>query len=276
MIRIELLYVWYAWTLAVLLVLAGEGVPGRWGWVAGHVLVVFPALALRRAPNWLRYAAACLFVPAAFSSLGILIPDLVPEAMEWKVALADRALGGEALRSRLSAPPPWLVELCQVCYSTFYFLPLALALAFHARGRKDAIPRLAELVVGGFLLSYLGYLCCPTLPPYRFLEDPDPLVGGPLFGFLNRVLYEWEPLRQDCMPSGHTMITLCLWWAAWKTDPLQLLWLLPVGSFLILGTLVLRYHWGVDLLAGLAFAVLAILLFRGGASPSPGKGEAVA
>ncbi len=260
--RLEGLYVWYAATLVVLLIAGGANVPARWLWVAGHLAVVPLALALARAPLLLRYLAPCLLVPAAFTSLGALVPEFTPEPMEFSVRILDESLGGAAVRHLFASPPPWLVELCQFCYSTFYFLPFVLGFALLRKRRFAALAHAAELITGGFLLSYLGYLCFPTLPPSRFVPYPAPLSGGPVFRSIHPLLDRLEPIRQDCMPSGHTMVTLLVLYLAWRYDRRQLLWALPVGGFLILGTIVLRYHWWADLVAGAVFALFAGFLFR--------------
>ena len=87
------------------------------------------------------------------------------------------------------------------------------------------------------------------------------------------MLYEAEGLRQDCMPSGHTMMTLLTIWLAWRHDRRQLAWLLPVGSFLMLATIVLRYHWFVDLVVALPFTGLAIWIWEPESVSSSGPGE---
>jgi len=265
--RLELLYLWYGMTLAVLLLVIGQGVPNRWLWSIGYAAVIVPALLLSRSQSLsLRFAAAGVLVPIAFWTLGVLMPDLVPEPFEWEVVRWNRAIGGDVVQSWLAAPPAWLISVTQVCYSTFYFLPMVLGLCLVRAGKLDVLENLAELIVGGFLLSYLGYILMPTLPPYRFESYTGPLEGGVVFGWLHTTLDQYEALRQDCMPSGHTMMTLLTLHVAARHAPRQLIWLAPVSFFLILGTVVLRYHWFVDLMVAIPFTVLALWLFRGPAT----------
>lgn len=260
--RLELLYVWYGWTVAALLFCCGGEVQGRWLWFAGHLAVLVPAWLLSRwRRDWLRYLAIFILLPGAFTGLGQFIADLVPAPFEWRVRSWDEWIGGDRVLACFADPPAWLVELCQLCYSSFYFLPLVLAGALVLEKKGRVLPDCAELLVGGFLLSYLGYLLMPTLPPYRFLDYETALRGGPLFGILNPLLHRLEGLRQDCMPSGHTMMTLLTITLAWRYSKRQLCWLAPIGGFLILGTIVLRYHWFVDLVVALPFTGLALLLF---------------
>lgn len=261
--KAEFLFVWYGLTMALLLALHGGEVPGRTWWILFHLAFVPIARFLSRFPiTWWHILILLAWVVTCFSTLGIFLKDLVPEPMQFEVLALNEALGGMQVQAGLSHPPAWLAEVCVLCYSSFYFLPLILMLALARERKSAAIHHLLILVGGGFLLSYIGYACWPTLPPYRFLVFDEALHGGPLFPFFHRWLYEGEPLRQDCMPSGHTMMTLLTMYAAWIYSRRQLLWLLPVGSFLILGTIVLRYHWFADLLAAIPFFLLAIYLFR--------------
>ena len=269
--RLERIWVWYAWTLAGLIAVFGDGVPARWWWVAGYVALAIPAWLLSRVRSpWPSWIATCVLVPTMFTLLGSVIESLVPEPFHWRVAALDAWLGGRAVAALLSAPPSWLLDVCVLCYAAFYVLPIVLVIA--VRKNTAAIAHIAELMTGGFLLSYLGYVIMPTLPPYRFVDYDTPLRGDAVFEFVHTTLYDLEPIRQDCMPSGHTMMTLLCVFLAWKHARRQLWWLLPVGGFLILGTVLLRYHWFVDVLAAVPFALLACWLFApAAAGQRPGQ-----
>lgn len=261
MARLEAVLCWYAITVAVLLALFGDAVPGRGYWMAGHLAVVPLALWITHWPLVARVVTAACLVLSAFTSLGSFIADLVPEPMHWRVARWDALVGGPIVKSLLETPPPWLVEVCQTCYSTFYILPLLLGLVLLWQRKRAALEHGAEVITGGFLLSYLGYVLAPTLPPYLFLNYATPLEGGAAFAVLNPLLFDLEAVRQDCMPSGHTMLTLLTCALAWRHARWQLLWLVPISSFLILATVVLRYHWLIDVLVAVPVTVLAWKLF---------------
>ena len=60
----------------------------------------------------------------------------------------------------------------------------------------------------------------------------------------------------DSMPSGHTCMTLLMLVLTRRLLP-RLLWVLvPIAIGLIFGTVYLRYHYGVDVLAGAALAAV--------------------
>lgn len=260
--RLEAMFVWYGWTIAVLILFFGHDLEARWAWFVAHVAIIVPATLLSR---WgrlgPRLVAACILTPTAFSTLGSFLPDLVPEAVHWDVSRLDVRLGGDLVRELSSRPWMATVEISQIAYSTFYFLPIGLGIALLLQGRRDAALQVAEVSVGGLLLSYLGYLVLPTLPPYRFLAYDHALVGGPTFDWLHRLLFDLEALREDCMPSGHTMVTILVLMCAWRFDKRQWIWLMPLAVPLVVATIALRYHWWADLVAAVPFAMLARWLF---------------
>jgi membrane-associated phospholipid phosphatase len=67
-----------------------------------------------------------------------------------------------------------------------------------------------------------------------------------------------ESVHYDCFPSGHTELTILAWWSTRPFGP-RLFWLSFAYTLsIIFATVYLRYHYTVDLLAGVVVA--AILL----------------
>jgi membrane-associated phospholipid phosphatase len=243
-----------------LIALFGGEVEDRWLWCAGHFALILPAWIVSRLRSVLaEVLLALLVVPLGFTVLGSFLPSLVPEPMAWRVQEWDALLGGSAAIEWAKQAPVWLLEISQLCYASYYFLPVALAVVLYRRRRYRELAEGTSLIAGAFFLSYLGYFMFPTLPPYRFVDYGAELGGGPIVSFLWPLLYELEPIRENCVPSGHTMITLAAFVVAWRYAREQLLWLLPVGAFLILGTVILRLHWLIDLFAALPF--LGVMLW---------------
>jgi membrane-associated phospholipid phosphatase len=274
----------------------GEGSPAlaalRWGWITYCACVLLiagltravdarvnigafatlHALALALAcclhPNrrhsrlgWAMFTAAGL--PAVFSAVGFVLPALHPQPYEWACIAIDRRLFGcdptVAVQGLLS---PWLVEAMQLAYATFYFLPVVVLLTLLAQRRVAEFDAGLCIVGCGFLLSYLGYYLFPTLPPYRYLDHGAPLQGLLLAERVHGWLDALEANRFDCMPSGHTMMTLVTLVMAWRHTR-RLFWgLLPITILLLCATVALRYHYVVDLLAGTALAPVAFWVAR--------------
>jgi membrane-associated phospholipid phosphatase len=266
--------IWITWLATVLLVTAVAGGGGDTAhapaWVAvacGSLLAANVALLLSvRAfsPSRLRLLRTLLALAGmllSFSALGRLLPAVHPGAFEWRWLGLERQLFGAdptvVVQALLS---PALTEVLQWTYAAFYLLPITAALLVLAGRGPAAYDRAMAQLVFAFLLSYLGYLLWPTLPPYRFLDHGAPLQGVFAVAWWNATLAAAEGNQWDCFPSGHTMLSLVSLMLVWRHGRR---WLLPFGAvvaLLIAATVLLRYHWLTDVVAGALLAWPALRL----------------
>ena len=262
------IWTWYLLTvLAVgLSVAIVDGVLASAPYLALHavglgVVWVLPVVGDRARLAWVVFAA--LGLPAAFSAVGLALPGLNPTPCEWACLAFDRGLFGTDPTVVLAqALGRWQVEVLQLCYASFYLLPVALGVALARARRWRAFDDALNVITFGFLLSYLGYLIGPTLPPYRFLDHGGSLEGFGLAEQLHALLHALEANRFDCLPSGHTMLTLVTLALAWRYARRLFLVLLPIGAGLIVATMALRYHYVIDVISGALLAPLSVVLAR--------------
>lgn len=194
-----------------------------------------------------------------FSSLAWILPALHPEPYEWRWLAFDRALfGGDPTVAAQAWHAPLFVEVLQLCYAAFYFVPIVvIAAAWHRHGLA-VFDRCLALVLFGFLTSYVGYLIWPTLPPSRYLWHTREIEGVWLARELHAALAAAELHRWNCFPSGHTMLSVLSLVLAWR-HVRSVFWILLVpATLLVLSTVVLRYHYVTDVLAGLLGVPLAL------------------
>lgn len=222
------------------------------------------ALLLGDADNGWRYWARTLlptpFIPAVYLSLGALIPVVNPRIADELLMRWDTTLLGTEVQAALYAIPlPSLaVELLSLAYSSFFFLPLVLIVEM-GRRRDPFVPQVTAAIVLTFLVSYTGYFMVPAYGPratvakHRWDTLPHGLVGGELRVALDRM----QATKTDAFPSGHTMGTLAVLICA-RRRVKHIFWaLLPIGSLLIAATILLTYHYLVDLLAAIPFLAVA-------------------
>lgn len=229
--------------------------------VALGVVRVLPVVGDRARAAWVAFAA--LGLPAAFSAVGLALPGLNPTPCEWACIEFDRGLFGTDPTVVLArALAPWQVEVLQLCYASFYLLPVALGVALARARRWRAFDDALNVITFGFLLSYLGYLIGPTLPPYRFLDHGVALQGHGLAERIHALLDALEANRFDCLPSGHTMLTLVTLALAWRHARRLFVVLLPIGAGLIVATMALRYHYAIDVVSGALLAPISVVLAR--------------
>ena len=158
---------------------------------------------------------------------------------------------------------PWLTTVLQVCYISYFFLVLPLGGYLWVRKREDFQPYVTTVSLM-FFSTLLGYLLVPALGPRYELASLQtvPLEG---IGFVQALMH-WvnttEGVCRDCFPSGHVaMATLVCIFSYRLCRPLFPFYMI-VCTGLFMGTVYLRYHYVVDLPAGLLLGV-----FCAGAGP---------
>ncbi|MCA8967230.1 MAG: phosphatase PAP2 family protein [Planctomycetes bacterium] len=254
---------WLVYVAAVLAVSLIASDPGRDATArAAHFGVHFAALWIalgiarlaRRdhgAARWWRAGFAVVGLPIVFSAKCWLLPYVHPEPYEYTFAAFDRAVfGGDVARLADGVLRPWVVEGLQLIYGVFYLVPLVAALGALRRTGPAAFDRAVAILVGAFLVSYLGYVLVPTVGPKVALAFDRELDGLWLFGHVRGWIDGAEANQWDCFPSGHTMLTLVSLLLLWRWHRPLFWWLLAPCVLLVLSTVLLRYHWTADVLAG--------------------------
>jgi membrane-associated phospholipid phosphatase len=221
---------------------------------------------------WARELLPVPLVPLIFLSLGRLIPLVNPHVFDPHLEALDRAILGFEMQTALYTInlPAWLADLLTIAYASFFFLPLILLVAL-AHRRDRAVPQVVAAVIFTFVLSYAGYFVIPAYGPRatvaqeRYATLPAGVVGAPL----RHLLDHWEKTKTDAFPSGHTMVTLAVLFCARRRHQKLYNALLPVGALLIAATVLLTYHYVVDVMAAVPLTVIAILLAAYFAGPVP-------
>lgn len=218
------------------------------------------------------YLAPLIFL--AFKELYLMIFPIHGRDYDGLLIAADRWLFGVDPTVWLAQiAHPALTEVLQIAYASFYFLFLLAGYELYRRGDTSTYLLLAFYVVYGFFLSYIGYLFLPAVGP-RFTihnfdalnnELPGLVLTNVLRDFVN--LGESIPLdvphpiafaQRDAFPSGHAMMMIVLMYFTARYQMKTSIFILITGTLLIIGTVYLRYHYVIDLIAGILFAILCI------------------
>jgi len=251
-------------------------VPAGQAWPQPGVTYILLGLAIvsltvldRKAGAWKILSSIHVFAPIVmiviiFNSLGDLISGIGSRLYDDALIRIDYSLFGvhpTVWMERLNNPV--LTGLFQAAYISYYFMPIALVAALYSRGNKNAFNNAAFAIVLCFYLSYIGYLIVPAVGP-RFtlshVQTAD-LRSGPMTLWVRQTLDGLEHNKTDAFPSGHTAIALVTLVYAWKCREKALfLILVPAVSSLIISTVYLRYHYVVDVIAGVLLAALTVLI----------------
>lgn len=189
---------------------------------------------------------------------------------DWLI-VADRwLLGVDPTRWLMPFANPWLTEYLQICYFLFYVLPITHAVELWAKNDIGHLKVFARKMTFVYYISYVAYFALPAVGP-RFtlhefagtsLELPGIWLtevlraivnagGGVIAGSTNPA----DAVNRDCMPSGHTMLTLVNMILAFQFRS-RFRWMFAIiGTSLIISTVYLRYHYVVDVLVGIMLVI---------------------
>jgi membrane-associated phospholipid phosphatase len=207
------------------------------------------------------------FFPVAFiifiyQSLGNIIQHLQPDIDPYLIRIDFFLFGVHPTVWMERWITSWLTDTMSLAYISYYFLPLILVLTLSLRGRTEEFRQTMFVLTFGYYLSFIGYILFPAIGPRFTLSHLQTVsLEGSFFSDLVRdLLNAIEHNKRDCMPSGHTQIALMVLFLARRYEKTIFYFFLPVVSGLILSTVYLRYHYVIDLMAGIALAIGCVLI----------------
>jgi membrane-associated phospholipid phosphatase len=214
------------------------------------------------------------FILIIFKEIYLIIQSLHLPDLDVFLIKADRFIfGTDPTMWLYQFANPVLTEILQICYSSFYFILLAVPFYAYIKNRKEEFYTAYFYILFGFYLSYIGYLLVPAIGPrftiHNFLTLEKELPGLLLSDWLRLVINIGESIQinsvnaamtaqRDCFPSGHTEMTLIAIYLSFRFNQ-KIKWLLLIlGTGLIIGTMYLRYHYVIDVICG---AISAGIIF---------------
>jgi membrane-associated phospholipid phosphatase len=226
-------------------------------------VVVFLAL-IRFRPQWelARDSMPFVFCGNVYASLHDLIrffraPDITATLAAW-----DHALFGvqpTVWAERFITPPA--TDFFTVCYWLFYVCGPVLGLLLWLKRDRRAFRYTMVTVVLCLYIGYVGYVAFPASAPRLFMPGSYTIAlhGNTILDYTRSATAAVPLTAKGAFPSLHCGVALLTLLLAWK----HLRWFfwaqLPFGAGLVLGTVYLRHHWVVDILAGFLVAVAAFL-----------------
>lgn len=217
-----------------------------------------------RTGEWLRFLIAGVVLISVYESLGGIIHALGAPLQDAAVIAADRMLTGGRV------PPlaiwPWpapVVDAFAAAYVAFFVLPIALVVLLLRQGNPGGARSAVLTMLIAFYLHYFVYLVMPVVGPLRSVDVPAAArtalaaEGGAFTHMIRAGIAAAEKTPQDGFPSAHTSV-------AWLVAMLARKYRLRSRRLFVLmaiavtaSTLVLGYHYLVDVIAAWPMASMA-------------------
>ena len=181
----------------------------------------------------------------------------------------DEAIFGKALPLWFDGwVPQWAIETLHFAYVWVYYLGPAVALGWAYLGRREdrqktLFRRLRRGLTVTLLGGYVSYILVPVAGPKVFIPDQFQQAIDTQ-SILIRYVFDALRYGWDCFPSLHTavpwMMTLLLWGSIRRWARIACV---TASVLVTISTFVLRYHYGIDVVAGLVWAaIVAVVVSR--------------
>lgn len=136
-------------------------------------------------------------------------------------------------------------------YLVWFILIYSTVFLLLFKGREAVLEYTSKALLT-FYIGYIIYIFVPAIGPlytYSFAQD----LGG-LTTFLQNP--KWINPAADVFPSLHTGIAVVMLMQIWRSYRIWTIFFGPVCFLIVLSTLYLRIHYGVDVIAGIILAIL--------------------
>ncbi len=204
-----------------------------------------------------------LFMFITFESFFMILPWFNPHNYDARLAELDfRLLGVHPTVWIERFFHPWLTDLLYVCYFLYFPLPWFLMVWLATKGKRAELDKTVFVLLLTYYLGYIGYFAVPAMGP-RYYEPIMRLQTEDLNGLFlsvpirNLILF-FEANKFDAFPSLHAAVTLTVIIMMYRYNKVQFYIFLPVVIGIFISVIYCRYHYFVDVVAGVLVSLAAV------------------
>lgn len=236
------------------------------GWFSllGGLTVLLPSMAARLPlAGGLRWIVPGVVLLSVYESLGRVIVAVGPPARDaWVLAVERQLTRGRLPPLRALSLSPLVSDLLSLAYLLYFLVPVALIwMLIRQRQARDADHAMVTLLVA-FYTHYVIYVAVPVVGPLRTPGIPATVRtqltgGGRITAGTRTLIGVLEGTPQDAFPSAHTSVAVLAaalarhhrlrWWR----------WFRAATIAIVVSTVLLGYHYVVDVLAALPIVAFA-------------------
>ena len=229
--------------------------------------------------DFLRHFYPVMIYTAFYRETGILNEMFVPTYLDPGFVAFEQRLFGFQPSLRFMDRLPYLLvsEVFYAAYFSYYIMIVGVGLALFLRHRAQ-FQHYLSVVSFVFYCCYLGFICLPVSGPRLFFREidhyqlpaewlalgaahpyPEAVTHGPFYQIIAK-LYELVEPPGAAFPSSHVAVALCTVYFSFRYLP-RIRWAhLVTGILLCLATVYCRFHYAVDMFAGVATAAVLVPL----------------
>ena len=164
---------------------------------------------------------------------------------------------------------PGIIEAFSLVYGIFIpYLWFSILLGCIGRPDDERQSFLLGLSIT-YALSYLGYLFVPSRGPIEWYHFAAPLPNGPLHDLVLRSVAATGG-NHGAFPSLHVGASAYLCMFDLRRNPVRGMTYVPIVILIAIATVLLRYHYVIDIATGLAIALVATALSSRAYARDPG------
>jgi len=203
-----------------------------------------------------------LFFLFCFEELGFLMTLVTSHWQDARLIAADYWLTGVHPSVWLEQfATPFRNDVMQLIYFTYFTYLLLVGLALYLRRDWRAYWSVMTYSMAGYMIGYLIAMFFPIESPWFAMAGwwKGPLHGGPFTAMMSFIEH-YGRVRGAAFPSAHVTGATAALWGAWKYRRRLFRALLPLYLAMCVSTVWGRYHYCVDVLAGVATGTLGYLI----------------
>lgn len=252
-------------TFTLLVIVArGERIPqasALFALNAGLILVVLGLAGMRARGSGfavLRDWYPLAFFVIFFEQIEALVHAFADGWYDHLLIAADRALFGVDPTVWIEQfASYWLTEAMQFAYISYFPLTAGVAAYLWFRHGRPAFRLLMIASALTYYACYVIFIVFPIESPYHALRHLQQVeLRGGLFTTLIDWVERYGRVHGGAFPSAHVAGSVVALLTTWRFAPTVGAWLTPLIALLMAATVYGRYHYAVDVLAGVAVAGL--------------------
>lgn len=176
---------------------------------------------------------------------------------QWLISLEYRVFGVHPTVWIEKYSSYWATEFLQLAYTSYLVLTLGLATHFERRRHKVPLRILVVSSCVAYYVSYIIFVLFPIESPYHTLREFQQieLAGGPFTAFIDWI-ERYGRVHGGAFPSAHVSGSVVVLICAWRYSRRVGYVLLPLVIAICIATVYGRYHYVVDVLAGIVMAII--------------------